>query len=330
MNTKKIVVKISTPDSDSSFPILRQLSGNNIFNDFIFEVNSDISECDYWFVYENLSKQEHCKCNPANVVLYTGEPPTMKYYNHEFLSQFGKVISCHMKIGHRNAVFSFTPLLWLVGVRFDRVNKKWINTGFMTYKDFESFDYTYQKTKQLSVMSSRKGFTAGHRNRVKFIDQLKERLGDKVDVFGRGYNEIEDKFDALRDYRYSLVIENSRCTHYWTEKLSDAFLSNCFPLYYGCPNIYDYFDRDSLIEIDIHASTAIDQIERIIRNDYDIQFRDKLEEAKMLVLNKYNLFNQIVEVVENSRENLNEKREVCLNPIYYGIYSKFRNRLLRL
>ena len=44
------------------------------------------------------------------------------------------------------------------------------------------------------------------------------------------------------DYQYSIAIENSRQTHYFTEKLLDCLLTKTIPIYYGCPNIAEYFD----------------------------------------------------------------------------------------
>ena len=54
-------------------------------------------------------------------------------------------------------------------------------------------------------------------------------------------NPIEDKFDALIGYKYHLALENSVIPDYWTEKLADSLLAWCKPIYYGCPNINDYF-----------------------------------------------------------------------------------------
>ena len=38
-------------------------------------------------------------------------------------------------------------------------------------------------------------------------------------------------------------MENSTIPYYWTEKFSDPILANCIPIYCGCTNINDYFDK---------------------------------------------------------------------------------------
>lgn len=55
----------------------------------------------------------------------------------------------------------------------------------------------------------------------------------------------------MSKYKYVLAIENGQCMDYWTEKLADSYLAGCYPIYYGCPNISDYFKQDSMLKVDI-------------------------------------------------------------------------------
>jgi hypothetical protein len=72
-----------------------------------------------------------------------------------------------------------------------------------------------------------------------------------VDLFGRAARPIDDKWDGLAPYHFSLAIENTVATDYWTEKVADCFLSWTCPIYNGAPNLADFFPRDSFIQIDI-------------------------------------------------------------------------------
>jgi hypothetical protein len=69
-------------------------------------------------------------------------------------------------------------------------------------------------------------------------------------VFGRGYNPIDYKLYALRDYAFSLTIENSKFDYYFTEKLMDTFMTGTVPIYWGCPSIGDFFNLDGMIIVD--------------------------------------------------------------------------------
>jgi hypothetical protein len=103
----------------------------------------------------------------------------------------------------------------------------------------------YKKTKNVSIIASEKNFTEGHQLR----HQLIKRYGNKIDVYGRGYNYIESKLTALKDYRYTIVIENCRLSGYFTEKIVDAFVTGTIPIYYGDPNINNHFNFNGIINL---------------------------------------------------------------------------------
>jgi hypothetical protein len=151
------------------------------------------------------------------------------------------------------------------------------------------------------VISSDKVQTAGHRRRLKFVHRLKQHFGDQLDVFGRGIREVEDKWDAIAPYRYHIALENGVYPHYWTEKLSDTFLAGAFPLYLGCPNVTEYFPSDSLTTLDANDSTrAIATIEQAIADHRYESSAGDLAEARRLVLDQYNLFPLLADMLAAS------------------------------
>lgn len=105
---------------------------------------------------------------------------------------------------------------------------------------------TPEKSRHMSLIASGKRDLEGHQLRHRLVDHVRE-AGMDVDVMGRGYKPFERKEDGLQSYRFSLVIENTREPHYFTEKIVDAALCRTVPIYWGCPNIADYFDPDGLI-----------------------------------------------------------------------------------
>tara|TARA_X000001382_G_scaffold99076_2_gene73516 strand:- start:3647 stop:4513 length:867 start_codon:yes stop_codon:yes gene_type:complete len=56
--------------------------------------------------------------------------------------------------------------------------------------------------------------------------------------------------EALFYSAFHVCIENQSVKHYFTEKLIDSFLTYTIPIYWGCPNIGDYFNLDGMIIID--------------------------------------------------------------------------------
>ena len=49
---------------------------------------------------------------------------------------------------------------------------------------------------------------------------------------------------------FHVCIENQSVKHYFTEKLIDSFLTYTLPIYWGCPNIGEYFNLDGMIIVD--------------------------------------------------------------------------------
>ncbi len=104
----------------------------------------------------------------------------------------------------------------------------------------------YDKTKICSIIASAKKQTIGHVSRHKIISEFR----DKMDVYGRGYNPVERKLEALKDYAFSVIIENDRIEGYFTEKLLDSITTGTCPIYWGNPSIGDFFNIDGFIIID--------------------------------------------------------------------------------
>jgi hypothetical protein len=103
----------------------------------------------------------------------------------------------------------------------------------------------YEKTKMISMISSNKTMCDGHRLRLEWVD----RLWGQVDMYGRGFKEIENKEEGLCDYMFSVAIENGQYETYFTEKLLDCFATGTIPVYLGAPDIGNYFNKDGIVDL---------------------------------------------------------------------------------
>jgi hypothetical protein len=127
---------------------------------------------------------------------------------------------------------------------------------------------------------------------------------DKLDVFGRGFNYIPDKFNGVADYKYSIAIENSVIPDYFTEKLFECFLTYTMPIYYGCPNIGDYFDERSFILIDIDDyKNSILKIEEAIEGDLYKRSLPYIEDARKRFLEQYHVFAALANILRSQNES---------------------------
>jgi hypothetical protein len=111
-------------------------------------------------------------------------------------------------------------------------------------EDIKIFD----KTKIVSTIFSWKTWNNGHRLRHSIYNMFKD--SGKIDFYGSGCDKpIDFKIEGLKDYRFSVVIENSIESDYFTEKLLDCFLTGTIPIYWGTKNIENYFDTNGVIFI---------------------------------------------------------------------------------
>jgi hypothetical protein len=103
----------------------------------------------------------------------------------------------------------------------------------------------HPKTKLVSMISSTKSWLPGHRNRLKWVEELR----DKVDLFGMGRpNQLNDKEDGIRDYMFSVSIENDNSDSYFCEKLTDNFAMGTVPVYWGSKKAVEkHFDPRGVI-----------------------------------------------------------------------------------
>ena len=104
----------------------------------------------------------------------------------------------------------------------------------------------HEKTKLVSMIASNKRMCEGHVRRLQFVDKFR----DKLDFYGRGFNEISCKEDGLKDYMFSVGIENAVYDTYFTEKLTDCFACGTIPIFYGCKGVTEYFNEDGIIFLD--------------------------------------------------------------------------------
>lgn len=275
--------------SNYKFPdLLRQTNnGDGRWEDIQFTFD-EVEQCDYIVVINHPVKDIHMKCRIGGKILLIQEPP---YERNDYLTSyfpyFDKVISAFDKKKFP-LVSSNLPsaLPWHINKNFSELlNLKMINS---------------EKLDKISWVTSNSDINLGHKFRLKFLEELKQS-DLPIDLYGRGINPIDDKFDGVFPYKYTLAIENYSDENYWTEKITDAFLSYTMPVYYGCKNIEAYFPEGSFIQIDIHKpQEAIQIIKNALKNNFWEKNINEITLARNLILNKYQFFPFIKDIINHS------------------------------
>ena len=154
----------------------------------------------------------------------------------------------------------------------------------------------YEKNKNISIIASSKNFLEGHILRHSCINEI-----NQIDVYGRGYNTIDYKLDGLKDYRYSVSIENVKRDYYFTEKLIDCFRTFTIPIYWGCPSIKDFFNTDGMILIDsindIKKFIGSNDLEKYYNERKDIISENFIKAEKYLISEDYMYENYLKDIL---------------------------------
>lgn len=60
----------------------------------------------------------------------------------------------------------------------------------------------------------------------------------------------EQFIDHMRNYKFCICFENSENDFYVTEKIVNAYLAGCIPIYWGAKNVTEFFSADTMIQLD--------------------------------------------------------------------------------
>ncbi len=130
-------------------------------------------------------------------------------------------------------------------------------------------------------------------NPTKFYDVYGDRYGNKAHI------EKEEIFSGVQ---YGVAIENTSHRGYFSEKILDCFLLKTIPIYWGCTNISDYFNKEGIIEFG-NIDDFIYITNKLDKDFYDSK-KEIIEENYQLAL-KYidyekNIANKITEIFKHN------------------------------
>jgi hypothetical protein len=290
------VIHIKLTTESISWPLTRQTPARSgRWGDCVFHHNAPVEECDAWVVYGDCIRDpQTTRCPPDNTIFVTTEPASIQLYPPPYLAQFATVLACQPDIPHPRVIHGHAGLPWHTGVRRPPGGP---DECVYDYDDFTR-NPPPEKTKLISAIDSDKLITEGHRRRREFMQRLRAHFGDRIDVFAATSGRVVDKWVAIAPYRFHVAIENSNFQDYWSEKLADTFLGWAYPLYNGCPNIGDYFPPGSLTAFDLsRPGEAVTAIDRAVTENADRQNADQVAEARRLVLDRYNLFPLLADLI---------------------------------
>ena len=132
---------------------------------------------------------------------------------------------------------------------------------------------SYQKkNKKVSIVSSNKRMCYLHEVRLELSTYCKKNnLADTFGTFDGGQMCLID--NSLKDYRYSIIIENYISDYWFTEKITNCFASQTIPIYLGARKIGDFFNSDGIIFI---TEKECENIESVLKQCTEAEYERRL------------------------------------------------------
>ena len=306
----------------------QQLDLNRFSKDFCFFENSNLDiEWDMVIVFETTKTTKTIKCKKGGLVFIAAEPPMSSVYSNLFLKQFDILFTAHPNIKNfKNIIRKQYFNDWHFG--FDTSTKK-------HRYSFEEIKYLKipEKIKNISVITSSLAVLPIHLKRLDFISKLKQIFGNEIDFFGRGFNFVDDKADAILPYRFHICVENTNNNDLWTEKFADPLIGYSVPIYIGCTNMDEYFPKDSFYSLNINdPNGAINILNEILADPIKCynEKLDKLLQARNLLINDYNIYPTLVNLHLSKKINLGNVITINIKPNNFSLEFVIKNYKLRL
>jgi Glycosyltransferase family 10 (fucosyltransferase) C-term len=154
-----------------------------------------------------------------------------------------------------------------------------------------------EKIRTCSWITSGVNRTANHRQRLEFLRLLQNNQID-CDFYGRNLptwatsgGELANKWYAMAPYRYNLAIENYADNQWYvTEKMWDALLAWCLPIYYGGSAADKLLPPGSFLRLPSLDEKGLQYIQEVTATpDAWYEAKDAIAEARQIVLHKLNL-----------------------------------------
>ena len=228
------------------------------------------------------------------------ENPAIWMPPQDYLNYFGVVLSPTVLLvpAETRLVLTQPAVSWFYGLKFriDRgLSHEPVLENYLQLDDLAELPLPEKKRLMSCVVSNKSG-THGHNWRIESAKALKAHFGEQIDMFGFGWNPIEDKRDAIDPYLHTIVIENECRENYWTEKLSDAILGYSQPIYAGASNVRNYFNHDfPVLEYGISSNEFVASVVRALESGPAVV---ALYERRNQVMYEHNLFYHVARLIQ--------------------------------
>ena len=257
---------------DSVMKIFSNFIPQNFYEKYIGE-DEELKDKPISIFNDYVPKLEELAVNPYNILVII--EPNELFGLHDWAIQNADSFSCILTWSEKILSQCSNALMVPFGTTFLHTKNRYRELAAMK-KDFE-----------LSFICGNKNYTKGHRLRHTLFEKC-----NHVEVpLKKYYTTEEPKEVCFRNSMFHLAVENTRHLNFFTEKIVDAFLTKTVPIYWGCPNIGDFFNEKGIIILESEED-FISLVNNLTEEDYYSR-RDFIEENYNTALHYAEIFTRI-------------------------------------
>jgi hypothetical protein len=240
---------------------------------------------------------EELSLNPYNILII--QEPNQLFGLHKWAIENAHYFSCILTWGEEILNECENALLVPFG------------TTYLHSKDNYKILASQEKKFELSFMCGRKHLIDGHFIRHKIYNRQKEITSIPLKWY---FTYDGPKDVCFETSMFHLAIENSQNKNYFTEKIIDAFISKTIPIYRGCQNIGDFFDKRGFFTFDTEEE-FFNIVNSLTEEDYYSR-KEYIEKNYKLGIYYAEIFNRIENILEQiiQLNNINDiSKEVVIS-----------------
>lgn len=176
-----------------------------------------------------------------------------------------------------------------------------------TCEELKTLDGIERKKQICSITSGFSGIP-GYQKRRDFILKL-SRSNREFDLFGKFSKESSalapyrgpclTKWETLKEYRYNLVIENSDDEYYISEKIFDALICGCMPIYYGNAKIFEVIPKEWFYYLPTLEEAEIGKLNEFLKTDSYRIVADNRAKIAEVIYSKYSFYQALDDLLQD-------------------------------
>ena len=168
-----------------------------------------------------------------------------------------------------------------------------VGTTWIEKSEYNNIDVMKKQYKISTLAGSKLINNASGHQFTKVIHHNQHLLKEYPITFFRSYAQIphiqdygnnpflglnnSSKYMLFEEFQFAIIIENTKQINCFTEKIMDCILTKTIPIYYGCPNISDFFDTTGWIVLETFTLEELLSKLSILNDTYYNKYKDIIE-----------------------------------------------------